>query len=441
MRPLALLLALALAGCGGSDDSGTDTSNTGASVVTPATSTRFAVFSDPHVYDTATLGTSADLDAYLLQDRKMIRESSEILDSLIGDLKSTVLDFVLVTGDLTKDGEFVDHQLMASKLAQLKATGKKVFVVPGNHDIYNPHAMSYKASPATAARQTSPEDFRVLYKDYGYGDAIYTDSSSLSYIAEPVVGVWLFAIDSCQYASNSTAPITAGKINSATQTWLVAKLQEAKQKGKQVIGMMHHGIVEHYTGQATAFPEYVVNDYATVGKLFADNSLNVMFTGHYHANDVASSNFAGPLLYDVETGSTVTAPSPYRVIDFNIAGKQLAISSRTVRKTASHQSDFVSFARSFLIDGMTALTKSQLTSAPYNLNATTAAALAPLVANGFAAHYSGDEKLTDAATITTLQSMMASSDTGTKTLGQSIYSLWTDTGPADNTVTLSLGAK
>lgn len=433
----ALLLTVLLAACGGGSDDNATSSASSSSSSSVASTARFAVFSDPHLYDTATLGTSSALDAYLLEDRKMIKESGEILDSVISDLGSTTLDFVLVTGDLTKDGELVDHQLMAKKLAALKAGGKKVFVIPGNHDIYNPDAKSFLTATPTAVAQVSPDDFRSIYKNFGYGDAIYSDSNSLSYIAEPVSGVWLFAIDSCQYASNSSAPITAGKINPATQAWIVAKLQEAKQKGKQVIGMMHHGIVEHYTGQATAFPEYVVSDYAALGKTFTDNGLNVMFTGHYHANDIASSNFAAATLYDVETGSTVTAPSPYRVVDYSIANKRLAISSKTVSATASHPADFVSYAKKYLIDGMTQLTQSQLTQA-YGLDTVTAASLAPLVANAFAAHYAGDEKLTDATTIATLNSMLASPSAAVKTLGQSIYSLWTDTGPADNNVTLTL---
>ena len=429
----ALLLALTLAACGGGDDS----SSTPAAV----TSTRFAVFSDPHLYDMATLGDSADLDAYLLQDRKMLKQSSEILDTVLSNLDSSTLDFVLVTGDLSKDGELVDHQLMASKLARLKASGKKVFVIPGNHDIYNPDARTFKTSPPSATTQTTPADFHSIYASYGYNDALYTDSNSLSYVAEPVSGVWLFAIDSCQYASTSTSPITAGAINAATQAWIVAKLQEAQQKGKQVIGMMHHGLLEHYTGQATLYPEYVVNDYAAVGKSFAANGLKVMFTGHYHANDIASAVYSNNTLYDVETGSTVTAPSPYRLATLDLTSKQLAIATRTVSKTASHPSDFVSYAKSYLIDGLMALSTYQFTHAPYNLDASTAASLAPLVSNAMAAHYAGDEKLSDATAIATLTAMMSSANATIKMMGQSIYSLWTDTGPADNNVTLTLGSK
>ena len=95
---------------------------------------------------------------------------------------------------------------------------------------------------------------------------------------------------------------------------------------------------------------------------------------------------------------------------------------------------FESEGQTFL-DGMTTLTTAQLQNS-YGLDATTAASLAPMIANSFAAHYAGDEKLTDATTIATLNAMLTSSNATLKTLGQSLYSLWTDTGPADNTVTI-----
>ena len=90
--PLVPLL-FGLAACGSSDSSAT------------ATTARFAVFSDPHLYDATNLGSSGTaLEAYLASDRKMLVQSEEILDAALADLKGEGLDFVLVSGDLTKDG-------------------------------------------------------------------------------------------------------------------------------------------------------------------------------------------------------------------------------------------------------------------------------------------------------------------------------------------------
>lgn len=436
---LVLTAVLALAGCG--SDSSTDSA--------PATAAKFAVISDPHLYDAATLGgaESADFQAYLAGDRKMLVESAEILSSVITDLKTKSLDFVIISGDLTKDGELINHQLMASKLAELKASGKKVFVIPGNHDIYNPHAVSYKTSPTKAVANISPSDFKQIYADYGYKEAIYTDPGSLSYIAEPVKGLWLFALDSCQYDTNiaDNYPKTAGAFKAATLTWIIERLKDAKQQGKTVIGTMHHGILEHYTGQTVLFPEYVINDYANLSKTLADNGLNVIFTGHFHANDVTLKDFTSSVLHDIETGSTVSAPSPYRTVDFDISNKKLTVSTLKVTSIPSHPTDFVAYSQQYMRDGLTTLTPYQLAQA-FGLTYAQVTALIQagaipldLIVNGFMAHYAGDEA-PSATTQQTYLTMMQSSDPLTLQLGQSLYGIWTDLKPMDNAVTITMNS-
>ena len=409
----------------------------------PATTAKFATFSDPHLYDAAALGTGTpEFLQYLAQDRKMIAESSEILTSVIDDLKTRALDFVLVPGDLTKDGELVNHQLMAAKLGELKDIGTKVFVIPGNHDINNPHAMSFLTTPPTPAATVTPAEFTQIYGEFGFNTALYRDPNSLSYIAEPVPGVWLFAIDSVQYGNNLIQgyPTTAGTLGTATLSWLLDHLAAARALGKKVIGMEHHGILEHFTGQSAQFSEYVLQDWQNVAKILSDNGLNVMFTGHYHANDVALRDFTTSVLHDVETGSTVTSPSPYRMVDFDITNKTLALQTQHVTSTATHPTDFAAYAKDFLQTGMTGIVGYQLSNPPYNLTGPTLAYITGLVVPAFLAHYAGDEA-PDTVTKATYMGMMGSLDPVTQGLGQSLYALWTDLAPADNSATITIGSK
>ncbi len=409
----------------------------------PAATASFALFSDPHLYDAATLGTATpEFAMYLAQDRKMIADSSEILNSVVADLVTQPLNFVLVPGDLTKDGELVNHQLFAAKLGELKNSGKKVFVVPGNHDINNPHAMSFLNSPPTPIATVTPAEFAGIYGDFGYNTALYRDPNSLSYIAEPVPGVWLFALDSAQYANNLTngTSTTAGLLSAATQSWLVDHLAAAKALGKKVIGMEHHGIVEHFMGQSAQFPEYLLTDYQNIGKKLSDSGLNVMFTGHYHANDVTLKDFTTSVLHDVETGSLVTSPSPYRIVNFDVTNKKLDIQTSHVASTISHPTDFAAYANDFLQTGMNGIVGYQLSNPPYNLSGPTLSYITGLVVPAFLAHYAGDET-PRATTVSTYMGMMGSPDPVTRGLGQSLYGLWTDLAPGDNNVTLTIGVK
>ena len=428
LAPLLLLSALACGGGGGT---------------TRAASASFGVLSDTHLLDAAALGASGpDFQAYLAQDRKMLAQSEELLDAALVDLTGRKLDFVLVTGDLTKDGEKVDHELMAQKLAQLRAAGTPAFVIPGNHDINNPDAVSYLTLPPSAVAQVTPAEFKAIYSECGYGSALYQDPASLSYIAEPVAGLWLFALDSAKYADNAAlgVPVTSGALSPATQAWVLAHLQLASQQGKSVVGMMHHGIVEHFAGEAAFFPEYVLDDFATVGRSLADAGLHLVFTGHFHANDIAMKDFGTSKLYDCETGSTVTAPSPYRIVKADLAAQAYAVTTAHVTSIPSFPAaaDFATFSTGFLQQGLYSLEMAQLQAAPYSLDAATAGVLAPMITAGMMAHYAGDETLTDAATQAALAGMLQSPSATTRQVGQFIGSLWTDLGPADNSATLAL---
>lgn len=434
LSTMALLATLGLAACG-------DTTST---TVQSVAHTSFAVLSDTHVHDVNALGASGpQWDADLAADRKMWAQSSELMDAAVADLKAKPIDFVLVTGDLTKDGEILNHQLMATKLAQLKAAGKKVFVIPGNHDVNNPAARNYTTSPASKATSASAVDFKAIYADYGYGTALYTDANSLSYVAEPVPGVWIVAIDSCRWAENTVAPITSGKVGALTQAWIVERLQEAKAKGKTVIGMMHHGVVEHFAGQSAQFPEYLVADRDLLGKSFTDNGMNVVFTGHFHANDVAKKDFTAAALYDVETGSLVTAPSPYRTVSVDVPTSTLTISTSVVTAIPSHPTDFKAWSDQFLRIGLTGVSNYTLKYG-YGLDDATVALLTPLIVEAMVAHYAGDENIEGLAeplrtnTKAMIAYLRASTDPTTKALGDSILGLWTDLAPADNNVVLKL---
>lgn len=88
-------------------------------------SIKLSVLSDIHYYDTS-LGTSGEaLNAYLENDRKLLIESAAVLHSAVEEIKENDSEVVLISGDLTKDGELVGHQNVVKVLKELEAAGKK----------------------------------------------------------------------------------------------------------------------------------------------------------------------------------------------------------------------------------------------------------------------------------------------------------------------------
>ena len=299
---------------------------------------RIGVISDLHYTHLALIVEKGKaLDDYLQRDRKLLLESDALLRKSVENLLNENVNIVLIPGDLTKDGELVSHQGVAELLQPLRDKGVKVLVVPGNHDIDNPDAVSFHGDETRGVQSVTPARFKEIYNDFGFGNAISRDEHSLSYVNEPVDGLRVICIDACKYYDNtfvsrgakSDSCVTHGSIKPETMNWIKTEVQVAKLLGKQVIAMMHHGVVEHFDHQSFFADPYLIDDFEWVQQSFMEAGLNVVFTGHFHASDIAKAeDDKGNYLYDIETGSIVTYPCAYRII--NISENQLDIKTMLI---------------------------------------------------------------------------------------------------------------
>ena len=399
----------------------------------------FIVFSDPHIFSPELGMEGAALDEYLSEDRKLLRESTKILESLIETIKKETADFVIIPGDLTKDGERICHELCASYLSQIEASGKQVYVVPGNHDILNPRANSFNSDTTTPVPSIIPDEFSQIYQAFGFDEALYQDTASLSYVAEPQDGLWLLALDACRYKENpgKDEAVTDGAFSVETLNWVERMLIEATQQRKAVMVMMHHGVVEHYKGQEKYFGEYIVDDYLEISQLFAAYNVRLVFTGHYHAQDITMVRFPGEnnFLLDIETGSLVTYPCPYRLVAVTKTQK-LVIRSGRVTAIAGYPTGFQDYAWNYCESGIASIAARAIED--YGVKSDAAEVLAKQVGAAFLAHYAGDEKLSAG------QSAISSKGTGFRgwivvfSRKGLVKELWHDLSPPDNNVTIDL---
>lgn len=294
---------------------------------------RIAVMSDLHYLSPDMIADTEDFEHAFNSDRKLLKESSSILHEMLERVRADKPDILLVSGDLTKDGEQECHAALAKQLQQLQqdVPGLKIYVINGNHDIRNYNAKNFntadgKAVPAT---RTEPEDFKQIY-DFVYSDptviATFTPAEGnkaggLSYVARPVEGLTVIAMDTCRYSSDNTSNgddehETSGAISADLEKWVIEQTAAAKARGDLVIGLEHHGLVPHFDVQPTILPMYLVNGYERIAQEYADAGMSVVFTGHMHAVDIAAmTTDAGNTLYDIETGSALTYPCPIRFVD------------------------------------------------------------------------------------------------------------------------------
>jgi len=304
--------------------------------ILPAQTLKIGVISDLHYMDSSLLIKEGNaFNRRMYGNRVLLKESPAILEAAVEQLINENVDLVLITGDLTKDGEYVSHKGVIKKLSPLLDKGIKVLVIPGNHDINNQQALSFDGDISKAVPTITSAEFRQLYENFGYKTAIQTDTSSLSYVSEPVEGLRILCIDDCEYHNKPE-----------TRRWMLQQIETAKVQGKQVIAMMHHNVVEHFDYEGT-FSNYMTDDFEEVQKELMEAGLNTVFTGHFHATDIALANDEnGNYLYDVETGCLAAYPCPYRIIE--LSGDTMHIKTNYIDSIGielPYKLDFQTYAR------------------------------------------------------------------------------------------------
>ena len=311
-----------------------------------------------------------------------------------------------------------------------------MFVVPGNHDIDNPHAFSYPGGDVLVPiPNISSAEFEMIYMDYGFDEALYRDEHSLSYIVEPQPGLWFLGLDGCNYEGRfPDLTLTDGRIASETTTWLDEKLVLAESMNIPVIAFLHYGVVEHFPAMETVFPEYLIDGWISFSQYLMNNGVKIVFTGHHNANDFAVGYDGIDQIFDIQTGSLVTWPSPYRIVHYNMHSKVAIIDTRVIEDIDYDLMgmDFQTYAQYFFASGMTNLVIGYLQLLDVPLEQ--AVQLEPLVTPTLMAYYHGDEPdMTNPELMAGIMQLIDSGNLVAINFGSLLLGIWYDESP-DNDV-------
>ena len=229
---------------------------------------KIGVMSDTHYFSKSLYGNCEDFTTAMNSDRKMLKESDAILTGTLNQMIKDEPDVVMISGDLTKDGEQVNHEAVAQKLSEAKeklakkGVDTKFFVINGNHDINNPHGKDFSSKTAQDADRTTVEEFKKIYKEFGYdkNTVQYNPDSnrggSLSYVTQLAEGYTLIAVDTGKYSSDQTSSKqdlqeTGGVISPKLLDWVTEQAEKAKAKGDTVMVVQHHGVIPHFEQEQT----------------------------------------------------------------------------------------------------------------------------------------------------------------------------------------------
>ena len=309
---------------------------------------KFAIVSDLHIAIPETIEDRASRF-------HLVEVSIPALEIALEHLETLELDFLLLPGDLTQDGEKANHQWLANRLGKLSFP---TYVIPGNHDV--PYLFPTETCIGF-------KDFPKYYQDYGY-----QNTDQLYYTQEVLPGVQLIALNSNTFDSDGEQ---IGYLDDEQLIWLESVLKATSNK--LVLLTIHHNIIEHLPQQSNhpLGKRYILDNRIAVLHLLQKYGVKFIFTGHLHVQDIAE--FEG--IYEICTGSMVSYPHPYRIIE--VASKE---NNKTEIKIQSHQiksipgwENLAEQSREYLGDRSPRFMMSLLTSPPLNLSPQEAAKYTP----------------------------------------------------------------
>lgn len=311
------------------------------------TTIHLGVFSDVHIYPDSLKGGNCQAykDFTYSKSKEYGENYSLVNNALAGVLenaKKDGADFLLVPGDLTKDGEYEAHVALAGILEKWQAeTGIPVFVTNGNHDINNSNACSFVSGKKEPARKTTPEEFREIYKNLGFdkADATFTPKGysadydgikggMLSYTANLGEAYKLIVVDTSIYSvdngAKETEHLTDGRVGDELLGWVKEQAAKAKAEGRVPLVMQHHNLVPHMDIEEATFFAFVCWDWQKVADAYADAGIHYVFTGHLHASDTSSYvNDNGERITDVLTPTLTGYPNYFRTVDVSTDGTKI----------------------------------------------------------------------------------------------------------------------
>ncbi|MGF1494646.1 MAG: metallophosphoesterase family protein [Microcoleaceae cyanobacterium] len=327
----------------------------------PDLNCRFAIASDLHVALPQTI-------CHHPRRFHWVEISIPALEFVLDHLARLDLDFLLLPGDLTQDGELENHQWLARRLMQLPYP---VYVVPGNHDVLY---------PTSRDRMMGLAEFPQYYEKFGYNQP-----QRPYYTCEVLPGLRLVGLNSNLFESTGEQ---VGCVDPEQLAWLKQVLSETT--GEFVMVMIHHNVIEHLPGQATnpLGRRYMLRNAPELLEILRPAGVQLVFTGHLHVQDIAEQQG----IYDITTGSLVSYPHPYRILNLKTESEghlRLQVESHRVEAVADCP-NLTEASFNWMCDRSAPFMMKLLTAPPVSLSPEKAEIFAPSLRSFWATIAAGD---------------------------------------------------
>ena len=272
------------------------------------------VASDLHLYSENLLGPNNEncTKENMASDGRIQEYDYVLVNALIDEVNEKKPEYLIITGDLSYNGERDSHVELTKMLSKIDNT--KVLVIPGNHDMYSLSAFSALEDKTKRIRSINVDNFREIYSDFGYSEAYSYDKDSLSYIYELSEDKWALMLDTtlAKYNEDIDLNIVAGALEEPSMVWLENNLKYAKENGISVISFSHHNLLVHNELYTTT---HTITNYEDILELYAKYDVNLNFSGHLHIQSIEDTVVNEKEIYDIASGSILDYGNRYGVLD------------------------------------------------------------------------------------------------------------------------------
>lgn len=275
---------------------------------------KLLLITDTH-YFAPSLGCRGEAyEEFMKMEQKCFAETSAINKAAFRWLNDTDLaDTVLIAGDLSFNGEKQSHLEFIDLLKDLKAHGKRVFVITAGHDFKDPPSapFCFDETGRHETEGTPRKELFDLYYEYGFSDAIEVDKENLSYVAQLAPGLRLLAL-------NNDGDGKCGHTYSARQIeWILKQTKKAREENQVMIAMSHYPLLPGVPLFGLLGGEVVMKNADFITTMLADEGVHLCFTGHMHNMAINGKvTEKGNRFYDVCTGSLIGHPAGIRLVSF-----------------------------------------------------------------------------------------------------------------------------
>jgi hypothetical protein len=276
----------------------------------------FYHLTDLHYYANEIIGSygkSYELKEML--DQKCMDKSGAIIDSAFESIaQDKKTEIVLISGDLTFDGEVQSHDALVEKLKALQNKGKKVFITFATHD-FHMHARKFTDDGVIYLDKYTRAELREKYADFGFNQAIAEHEGSYSYCVQLTDDTRLLALN-----DDGDCEEFCGYYNDLLQ-WIKLQVEDAQKAGCKIFAMTHHPILEPSPIYPLFSHKNMLGGYEFTGPYLANLGIEYVFVGHTHIHDINSlTTKQGNTMYQVNTAALTAYPLSYRKVSFSDAG-------------------------------------------------------------------------------------------------------------------------